>query len=193
MSDDVTRLWQTPEEDSRDEWPDDVVLMRVRGRAAELDRTIQRRDRLEILAAALASVLFMPLLFDASWVTRAGVVLFLVGAGLVVVKLRRARRNPPDPAAPLGQVLRLERDRIDQQVRMLESALWWYITPLCLGVILIFVGSTGLSWASLAYTAAVAALGIWIWKLNRNAARRELAPQRDELDRLLEQLEDDAP
>lgn len=192
MSDDVTRLWQTPEEDSRDEWPDDVVLMRVRGRAAELDRTIQRRDRLEILAAALASVLFMPLLFDASWVTRAGVVLFLLGSALILVKLRRARREPPDPAAPLGEVLRAERERLHAQIRLLDSVLWWYIAPLGLGVILVFVGSAGLSWASLVYTAVVVALGAWIRALNRDAARRELAPRRDALDRLLVELEGDA-
>ncbi len=192
MSDEARRIWQAPDEGSHGDVTGDVVLSRVRRRAAELDRTLRRRDRLESVAAVVLCALFVPLLFGASWVTRAGVVLFLLGSALILVKLRRARREPPDPAAPLGEVLRAERERLHAQIRLLDSVLWWYIAPLGLGVILVFVGSAGLSWASLVYTAVVVALGAWIRALNRDAARRELAPRRDALDRLLVELEGDA-
>lgn len=191
MTDDAKRLWRTGDEDAGREMPDAELLAMVKRRSARLERQVRRRDLLEIVAAGVVCVLFTPLLFDASWVTRAGVILFVLGSALILVRLHRARRGAPDPTAPLGRALRTERARVDAQIRLLESVLWWYIAPLALGVVLVFVGSEGLSWTSLTYTAVVLAGGVWIHRLNRRAARVELAPHREDLDRLLARLEDE--
>ena len=185
--DDAVSCWQSqkPADSPR---PDSDVLALVRQRSQLFDANIRKRDLREIGAMIFVIVVVAPALFLPSWTARAGALIILCGCGLIYWKLRSARRNHSvSVAMPLVEVLQAERAKIDAQITLLESVLWWYIAPPVIGAVLIVVGTAGATWFTLGYLVFAVAVALAIYAANRHTVRHHLQPARDELSVLLQQ------
>lgn len=189
--DDYREAWQE-QNGSLEAGPDEAELLAdVQERAEAFDRKIRRRDLMELLAAVLVVPAFAYELATAgSWLTGAGALVVILSSLFILLWLWRARHRSRRPTAgrPVAERLRILRDRVDAQVELLESVLWWYFLPLGVGVVLFMAGQSG-PWFT-----AVGALGVlllygWLWRLNQRAVRRDLWPRREQLTRLLRQLD----
>ncbi len=79
---------------------------------------------------------------------------------------------------------------LDRQIRMLRTVVWWYVSPFCLGALLLAWGLTGGSGLVFAFHVFWAiAIGTGIVYLNLWTVRRYLQPIRDDLSRLIEALD----
>jgi hypothetical protein len=125
-------------------------------------------------------------------VSKLGAALLVCWAGFIIYKLHWTRtiQQPASLDAPVREFCRIELDRLDRQIRLLRSVLWWYIAPCMIGVNIFFVGLAGLGMASLVYAIVTLLLGWGIYALNMRAVAKELAPRRNELASLLSQLGD---
>lgn len=192
--DDAKSSWRSGDDAFEDAMSDRELLGLVKQRSQALDDAMRKRDRRETIAAAMVFLFFVSfaIVADPSWLAQAGVVLVLAGSALSVWMLRRARRRPMDgsPGLPLADVLRSERAKLDAQIRLLRNVLWWYIGPLAVGVALVVAGTGGRSWFTLGYAVLVAAVSAVIYQLNQREVQRELLPRREELTRLLQQMEE---
>lgn len=174
---------------------DDDMLALVQAGAQRLDRQIRRRDWRELIASAIVVVGIAPAILRGPLLTRVGAVVTLGGLVLIALQLWRARRlggsGASDAALPVAAALRAERQRVNAQIALLESIVWWYVAPLTAGSILMVAGQTVRrgSWFTLGYTVFAVLLGWWVIALNRRVVRRNLRPKRDELTALLTQLE----
>lgn len=167
------------------------ILALVKTRSNEFDRSIRRRDRREIVAGVFVFVFFSIVLASGSWLTRLGAVIVMAGCVLTYWMLRRAYgQTEASGGQPLADTLRAERARVEAQIRLLRRVLWWYAAPFAVGPVLVFVGIAGFSVTSAVYTVLVVALGAAIYHMNQRAVRLNLIPRRNELDRLLRQVED---
>jgi hypothetical protein len=185
--DDAVSCWQSqkPADSPRS---DSDILALVRRRSQLFDANIRKRDWREIGAMIFVIVVVAPALFLPSWTARAGALIILCGCGLIYWKLRSARRNHPvSVAMPLVEVLQAERAKIDAQITLLESVLWWYIAPPVIGAVLIVVGTAGATWFTLGYVVFAVAVALAIYAANRRTVRHHLQPARDELSALLQQ------
>lgn len=172
---------------------DTEMLEMVRQQSQAFDARIRRRDRREMLTMVIAAPLFLLILGrSSSWVGRAGAALALAGYALICWKTYRARWSGGDPEAtrPLAEVLRAQRARIDAQISLLDSVLWWYISPLAVGMTMVVVGGSGLTGFTIVYVILVGLISWRIYNTNRRAVARRLRPERDEVNRLLQQLDD---
>lgn len=192
--DDLPSAWQRENKQSLSPEEREATIARVSRQVERLGGAVIRRDMLESIAAVVIAILFAGFIAFAP----ADQVLAKLGAGLlvcwsmfIIYKLHRTRRNQ-DPA-PLDvcvrEFFRTELGRLDLQIQLLRSVLWWYIAPCILGVNLMFVGMAGISLASLAYGIATLLLAWGIYALNMRAIARDLVPARNELVALLSQLE----
>ena len=192
--DEYRDVWQQEAEDG-DELAGEELLSEVKERSQAFDRKIRRRDGLEIAAAVAVALLFgYEAVTAASWLARAGAGIIVAGAGLVVWRLRRARRNGGARLAgrPVAERLRAELEKVDAQIELLESVLWWYLGPPTAGAVLFVVGTGGgLDAVTLIAIALILAVGAVVWWLNQRAVRRDLRPRRRELAELLERIESD--
>lgn len=167
-------------------------LRRVRERARELTTTVARRDRLETLVALALLPLFAWVAYRTSRpVSRVGAAILVLACALIPLRLRWARGATPDPTLPTAEFLRRERERVQAQVRLLGSVLFWYLAPLGLGVVLLVGGSPGSAGWKIAYAVFVTAFFGWLLHLNRRAVATELEPRLQELDRMLAALRND--
>jgi hypothetical protein len=153
--------------------------------AAKLQAAVSRRNRRELVAAALVALVFMFYAwFFPHWLTRLGALLCVAGAGVTAWQLRRrasARPLPPDLA---GSLLAFHRRELARQRVALQSVWRWHVGPLVPGLLLFLSGrqiENG-RWQPGVFviTAVVLAGVLWI---NRRAARA-LQRQIDALDEL---------
>ncbi len=164
-------------------------------RVAWLRRRIAWRDFLET-AVALLLAPFFAWFGWLSWTREQwpafGFSALLVAAVIYIPwRLWRERRKLPkaDPRRPVKDYLRAERDAMRAQAELLESVWWWYLSPLAVGVIGLYVSIRGLVWQSLAYAAVVLAMYLAIGTANRVAARAQFRTAVGEIDEQLAQLE----
>lgn len=82
--------------------------------------------------------------------------------------------------------------KIDAQIRLLSSVLWWYIAPLLAGLLLMTVGDNGWSVFTFVYGTVVIAGAAAIYVMNQRAVERDLRPRRETLTQLLNQVDSSA-
>ena len=120
-----------------------------------------------------------------------GVALIVCGAGFIVYSLLSSRT--PAPTSFQASVLECSRNRLawlDRQIGLLNSVLWWYVAPICLGSLLFGWGLTGGSPLAFGFHAVIIlAIGAGIVRLNQWTVRQHLQPLRGEVVRLIENLE----
>jgi hypothetical protein len=132
--DDLALLWRAstaPEPDPRE-------IARLAGRASmrRFDRDIFRRNSLEYLAGVVAIVFFGWQIVTGNGVDRLQSVAAVLCVSFVLGHLWWSHRNltPLDPSADARsyQVAMLE--RIDEQIRLLDSNRFWYLMPLSIPI-----------------------------------------------------------
>jgi protein-S-isoprenylcysteine O-methyltransferase Ste14 len=189
--DDWKDTWQAPNT-AESTLSNEKLLRLVKDRSEAFDRKIRRRDRREGIAAALVFLFFSLQLADPSWVVRIGALIVMGSSVFIYWVLRRARTSDPPVATdrPVTEALRAERKKVEEQIQLLEGVLWWYIAPLMAGLLMVVGGAAGLSWFTLGYGTFVLAIGAGVYYLNRREAEANLRPRRDELTRLLRQVEE---
>lgn len=171
--------------------PASESLGQVRSQAAELERAIRIRDRIEIgVAIAMFPVFGALAVFASNQLSQLGAAVVAFGCLLIPVRLRLAREPlSTDPTQPLALALAQELTRVKAQQRLLESVLWWYLAPLGVGVILFLAGAFQ-QWIPRVLCAVVVVVSYgYLWRLNRNASRIQLAPRARELEQWLTSLE----
>ena len=191
--DDYREAWQEQDLSVGAEPDEEELLARVREQSEAFERRIRRRDLLETLAAVLVAGLFgYEAATAATWLARIGAAIVVLSSGFVVWWMRRARKAGPARAADrsVADRLRAERERVEAQIRLLDTVVWWYLAPPTVGATLFIVGLGAGTAGTLVSLAVVAAVFGAIWYLNRRAVRTHLRPRRDELIRLLEELEE---
>ena len=190
--DDAKACWQSQEQLAGVAMSDSQLLEMVREKSRAFDAKIRKRDLREILVMVVcAPFVLVTLLRPSSWVARAGAVLVLAGCAFIYWKLRRARRAGDRAAAgaalSLTEVLRAQRAKVDAQIDLLESVLWWYIAPLAIGAVMVVAGALGITGFTIVYAFLVGLMSWRIYVANRRAVARVLRPQRDEITQLLQQ------
>ncbi|MDA8019340.1 MAG: hypothetical protein MPN21_18010 [Thermoanaerobaculia bacterium] len=168
-------------------------------RVQMLRRKIVFRDLLETVVA----ILIAPAFVWVSWLAWKKQEWWIFGFGAFLTatviyvpwRLWRERRKLPksDPERPVMEYLRKEREGMRAQAELLESIWSWYLGPIGVGVIGLFVSIRGFVWLSLVYSVTVALFYFAIGKANLVAARRQYRVAMKELDEQLAQLEDGQP
>ena len=195
--DDARALWSSDNEPtdtdmSTQSLSQSELLQQVKAQSAAFDRRVRQRDWTESVTAVAVSVFFGWLAWhDPSTLVTAGALLVVAGSALIFVRLRYARTRFADPPAnePVRQRLERERAKVDAQIRLLSSVLWWYIAPLLAGLLLMTVGDNGWSAFTFVYGTGAIAGAAAIYVMNQRAVARDLRPRRAKLSRLLDQLD----
>lgn len=146
---------------------------------------------METLACVVGIVLFGGAFFDLDHpVAKTGAGIILVSLVYIIYKLHRTRTA--DEHSPWSDSLRdfcgKEIVRIDRQIQLVRSVLWWYIAPILVGCNLVFFGANGLSAFAVGYCLFTLVFAWGIYALNQRAVVRHLMPVRNELMQLQSEL-----
>jgi hypothetical protein len=174
----------------KEEIVSDIVMASERFR-----QEILVRDIAETAAAALVALCFgFTAMQPLPAMARVGAAVIVASAIFIVVVLTRTRRRRPTPKrdVPVTDFCRGELARIDDQIRLLRQNLWWYTGPCFLGVALFVFGLGSLPRMPRLLTGLVFLIQVMAFAgayvLNVWAAKHKLHPQRERLERALEDL-----
>lgn len=167
------------------------LVVRVCRRVERTGASIVRRDVIETLAAVFVILCFggMFLTIDGV-VAKIGAATVVLGAFYIVYRLYQARmdRKLSRLDDSVRDFYKTEIERLNRQIDLLRSVLWWYISPLMVGANLIFFGVNGIGIGSIGYLIFTLFFGWGIYWLNQNAVVKTLVPLRNELEGLLKEL-----
>ena len=190
----IQSQWQSQNGDALDPEHVAAILLAARSRNESLHQRVRRRDRLETVVGLLLAPFFVVAAFiegqEGLWVTVAGCALLVAAFIYIPIKLRKARRLLPKTDKDRGLVnyLRDEHKALSAQVELLRSVPTWYLTPIGIGVLMVFIGFRGATMASFYYTLAVLVISGLIYLANISAVSKQFAPRLQEIEAELESL-----
>jgi len=187
--DDLQRTWQS-QQDTRIRVEPMLLLRELRRNQRSFRLTIFWRDFREVFVAAAMAVFFSWDSFSSDgwpWLLLAGTCVW-VGGFILVDRLRRRGRAARYGDTLLGCV-EASLDDVEHQIWLLKNVLWWYLLPIAIGLLVVFVEGTlsiankdWIVWAtlggSIAFCVIVFAGVYWV---NQYAVRTSLEPRRQEL------------
>jgi hypothetical protein len=176
-------------------WQKGEDMNELRARLAGLRETARRRDLRETAAAVFVAALFTWVAFSSDRsLARVGAAIIVAGALFIIIwmPLAGGRNREPERDLPVVEFFRRELRYLDRQIHLLRSVFWWYIAPNLAGLLLFFMGTGRSATVTGALIAMAFALAGAVYWLNRLAARAGLAPLREEVARLLRDLENGA-
>jgi hypothetical protein len=193
--DELDREWRTTNEIAATKEQREQLIAATCRRVERFWGCVFRRDVVETIAALVVIIFFGHFFYVAPTdyvISRIGAGLLVCWALFVIYMLHRTRtiQQPTSPDAPVREFCRIELDRLDRQIQLLRSVLWWYIAPCLIGVNIFFIGQAGFGIDSLVYGMVTLLLGWGIYALNMRAVAKGLVPPRNELASLLSQLGD---
>jgi hypothetical protein len=189
---DLKAAWQQQSMESIPDRPNREIVRMVTARLEDIHRTLRWRDRREIGAATVGIIAFGAWFWTVPGVvSRIGAAIVVAGSVLIIAKIAWARSGKREqrPYLQMREFCVSERDRITAQIRLLQSALWWYLTPNILGANLFVFGFTGFNVVGIGFLALSLVLGLILYRLNVRAASERLVPVKNELDLLLAEIE----
>ena len=198
MNDDaLKKLWQEQNFPSSPALTGEAQIAAMKTRMTCFDKTIQWRDYIEV-AAGIFIILFFgwDLLFrNNSLLTQVGCVVLIASSIFIDWKLIASKRRLPkaEPNAPLFDAVKVELQKVENQIGLLKSVAWWYLLPLFVGVVLHMLGQGGSFPSKLGYFAFVLALYVFIYWLNQRAVKKTLLPLKRALESLLHSAETGEP
>ncbi|WP_293750275.1 hypothetical protein [uncultured Paraglaciecola sp.] len=196
--DDLKANWKTAiESDNSTQDLSPVIELLVK-ETSKVDKSIKRRDRLEIsIALLLIPVWSWKLFYSASLVQTTGLWIAIVACLYIPYKLLKTKQiNAPKDNSVMA-FLQFEKIKIENQKKLLESVAVWYIAPLMVAIVLITAGATvdetgipRITEQLAIYYGFCVMLVIGIYFLNKRAVKKQLLPLLDKIKQRISELND---
>jgi hypothetical protein len=185
---DLKRLWQQQTVAPATQIANTEVALQMKKRMDRFNRGIFWRDAREVGAClALIAWAGYGLACTASALTHAGHVIIILSSAFIAFRLTTTRRKNQagQCSDPVSDFLVAEGVRIQNQINLLRSVLWWYILPLLSGAILMVLGQEVSSIRKGVVLGVMIPFGWLVHWLNHRAIRTSLLPLKRELARIL--------
>lgn len=188
-TDELEQLWQT--QPVRAGVKGDEMYQIILRKTEKFERTIRWRNTREVVASAVAGVVFAYLTWkQTNGITRLGSAVITGTMAWIIYYFWRYGSSPADPspdqsAAAFQSALI---SKIDHQIRLLRNVKLWYLLPMYVGLIIFSAGGirdhavTGtLSWRDAIGPLLYTVLFAFVWWLNEVYAVRKLERWRNKL------------
>jgi len=197
--DDFQKSWKAQDAAKKISINTDVLLNEVRRNHKQFYHTILRRDMIEVTVAAVLVPLFTYWGWRGQWTSYlVAFGCFVIGTYFLVDRWRQKKKTP-DLQGSLKDCAVSSLAEVNHQIWLLKNILWWYLLPIYVPIVMFFGESAwstqrpvgeriivGLTILFLVGFATVIYAGIY-W-LNQFAVKKNLAPRRQELEKLLNEL-----
>jgi CubicO group peptidase (beta-lactamase class C family) len=184
----LKKLWQGQRIDTPPTFGDEKLIAAMQRKMKSFDRTIFWRDWRENLAAIFVAIFFGGTFFTVSApMARIGCVILVLASAFICWYPMHKKRGvaKAEPDAPMTEALQSELQKVEVQIGLLRSILWWYLLPLGVGVLLFSFGDSRSPSFNLGFPVVVIALYAFIYWLNQRAVEKQLLPLKREIEGLL--------
>ncbi len=194
--DDLKTGWKTEVEKTGKQQDLTRLVESLEKETKKLDKSIKRRDIMEIsIALLLIPVWAWKLFSSASLLQTIGLWIAIVACIYIPYKLLKARQVESAKDDSLLAFLSVEKSKIEKQKELLETIAIWYLSPLMVAIILITAGGKvddagvpQISEQLMVYYLFCGVLYVGIYFLNKRAAKKKFAPLLDKVNQQIQEL-----
>jgi hypothetical protein len=173
-----------------------TVLEILQRETCKLDKSIKRRDILEVsIALLLIPVWSWKLVYSVSLMQSVGLWVAILACLFIPYKLIKAKKVNVQKNDSILSFLLIEKVKLENQKKLLESVALWYILPLMVAIILITAGATvdslGIPQLTLQlkiYYSFCALLSVGVYLLNKRAAKKRFKPLLDKVNHRIKEI-----
>jgi Flp pilus assembly protein TadB len=180
----LKELWHRQPPASSGPASGEALVANTKAKMKKMDRTLFWRDTREYVACAFIVWWFGlrgPGANNALTIT--GRVVVVAGCFLIagVLYYSQRRQRPKGSTAPVREALESELDKINWQIMLLRSVLWWYVLPISVGCALVVIG-TAMNHAAMAVgLGTIVFVCLFVCWINQLAVKRTLVPLQKQL------------
>lgn len=194
--DDLKTGWKTEVEKTGKQQDLTRLVESLEKETKKLDKSIKRRDIMEIsIALLLIPVWAWKLFYSASLLQTIGLWIAIVACIYIPYKLLKARQVESAKDDSLLAFLSVEKSKLEKQKELLETIAIWYLSPLMVAIVLITAGSKvddagvpQISEQLMVYYLFCGVLYVGIYFLNKSAAKKKFAPLLDRVNQQIQEL-----
>jgi hypothetical protein len=194
--DDLKKDWKSEVLQVTDKQNLSNVIESLVKETTKLDKSIKRRDYLEIsIALLLIPVWAWKLFYTASLMQTIGLWIAIFACLLIPYKLLKAKQVGALKGDSVLAFLNTEKNKLEKQKSLLESVTVWYIAPLFTAIILITAGATvdasgipQITQQLTIYYGCCVLLVVGIYFLNKRAVKKQLSPLLDNVNKRIQEL-----
>jgi hypothetical protein len=194
--DDLKVNWKTKIESDNKTQDLAPIIKLLAKETGKVDKIIKRRDIFEIsIALLLIPVWSWKLFYSASLVQSIGLWIAILACLYIPYKLIKAKQVDAPKDNSVMAFLQVEKVKIENQKKLLESVAVWYIAPLMLAIVLITSGAkvneAGIPIVNeqlAIYYGFCALLVVGIYFLNKRAVKRQFIPLLDKVEQRISEL-----
>lgn len=187
----LKQLWLHSCESQQLDINPDQLLQSIDLSVAKMERLVRRRDRREIGAAVCMIPIFLYCMFIfVNPFAKTGAAIITAGCLLSIARILRAKKAivREDASSAVIFYLQVSLKKVQNQVKLPDTVLWWYLLPLSTGVLCLFYSFSMPIAIKIIYTIVVVAMGGFIYFLNKRAVRKYLRPLEQSLTSALNKL-----
>lgn len=187
----LKELWLNQPPAGRAQPSGEALLANTKAKMKKMDRTLFWRDIREYVACAFIVWWFGLRGTGAdNALTITGRVVVVAGCLLIagVLYYSQRRQRPKADIASVRKALEGELDRINRQIKLLRSVLWWYVLPISVGCALIVFGTAKNPASVAAGLGAIVFVCIFVCWINQFAVKRTLVPLQKQLQETIDSI-----
>lgn len=189
----LKRIWHSASPTEQLKFEKSKLLLQLKHGFEKKENDIRQRDLREIIVALalIPFFIFLVINTDSLWIG-AGAVVLIGFCFNVVYQLRavKKKKRSINLSSNLKEQLANTRDYLNDERKLLDNVLYWYLLPPAVGILLVVIGSSENIWTSAVYLIVVVVLYTWIYNNNKRAVKSDYDPLIKKLNQSIEELEE---
>ena len=187
----LKKIWNGSTQNELIKFESSRLLMELSHQLAKFEKSVKYRDLREILAALILIPVFSYIAFHTPYIlSKIGAATIALYCPIIMYKLRKSQkhRKPADLTVSLSEQLDHSKKYIIEQIKLIDSVLYWYVLPFIPGTVLYFAG-LGLNIAMLSSMLIfVFLVNAGILLLNKYVVKKYFLPLLKSIDTAIEDL-----
>jgi hypothetical protein len=186
----LKNLWKSQSAAPASNVDSEKLIVAVRQKTTKINRTLIWRDLREMVACVAIIIWYACKLgLHQSMLSLAGKIIVIASCLFIAGRMIYTyRRRPRSQIFSVRESLLVELDKINEQIHLLNTVLWWYALPITIGYLLDFWGRHAKTSARIVDFVVCALMVVFVHYINRYSAKKSLVPIKVELEQTLENI-----
>jgi len=209
LEQELKNIWRNSSRAEKIKFDLSRLLIDLKGKMNRIEKSIRRRDKVEITVAILMIPIFGYFVYEIPFpLTKIGSILTIIWFVYLIFKLRDVKKHKPPVDLTLSFRKQLENQKayMLQQARLLDTVLYWYLLPPLVANAILVLGlgdPAEYAWTNslankilpiplmskIVYLVFVAVLYAGILWINKRTVNKTFKPVIKEIERVQHQLE----
>ena len=145
INDELKEIWKSSSQVEKVKFEKSRLILEMQSSIDSLNKKIRLRDMREIFAAVLVIPIFIYYAIIIPYpITKIASILIVIWASFIIAHLRQTKKyKPSEYSEDYLTYLEKNKQYLQKQKKLLDTVLWWYITPFLFCLVLFILGFVG--------------------------------------------------